>query len=70
MRHGRSWQEDGTLSARYWSEAVKENKEPSRLFYYWRGERPRDANTPQLEETGQVWPESPDRATGYFIHAR
>ena len=24
---GRSWQEDGTLSARYWSEAVKEKKE-------------------------------------------
>ena len=24
---GRSWQEDGTLSARYWSEAVKEKKD-------------------------------------------
>jgi hypothetical protein len=64
---GRSWQEDGTLSARYWSEAVKEKKEPSGLFYYWRGERPRDPNTPQLEGTGEVWLESPDRATGYFV---
>src|SRR5215471_16246288 len=26
---GRSWQEDGTLSARYWSEAVKERENPS-----------------------------------------
>ena len=26
---GRSWQEDGTLSARYWSEAAKEKKDPS-----------------------------------------
>src|SRR6185436_2040189 len=36
---GRSWQEDGKLSARYWSEATKEKKEPSGVFYYWRGER-------------------------------
>src|SRR2546425_8809620 len=26
---GRSWQEDGSLSARYWSEAAKERKDPS-----------------------------------------
>lgn len=25
---GRSWQEDGSLSARYWSEATKEKKSP------------------------------------------
>src|SRR5512141_2966209 len=35
---GRAWQEDGSLSARYWSEAVKERKEPSGVFYYWKGE--------------------------------
>jgi hypothetical protein len=35
---GRSWQENGSLSARYWSEAVKEKKEPSGVFYYWKGE--------------------------------
>ena len=34
--HGRCWQEDGKLSARYWSEAVKERKEPSGIFYYWK----------------------------------
>ena len=27
---GRSWQEDGRLSARYWSEAVRERKECNR----------------------------------------
>ena len=63
---GRSWQEDGTLSARYWSEAVKETKEPSSVFYYWKGERPRDPNAPQLEGTGEIRLESADRAAGYF----
>jgi hypothetical protein len=63
---GRAWQEKGSLSARYWSEAVKERKEPSGVFYYWKGERPRDPNAPQLEGTGEIRLESPDRAAGYF----
>lgn len=63
---GRSWQADGTLSARYWSEASKERKEPSGLFYYWKGERPRDPNAPQLEGTGEIRLESADRAAGHF----
>jgi hypothetical protein len=63
---GRSWQEDGTLSARYWSEAVKERKEPAGVFYYWKGERPRDPNAPQLEGMGEIRLESADRASGYF----
>jgi hypothetical protein len=63
---GRSWQEDGSLSARYWSEAVKERKEPSGIFYYWKGERPRDPNAPQLDGTGEILLESADRAAGYF----
>jgi hypothetical protein len=63
---GRSWQEDGGLSARYWSEAVRERKEPSGVFYYWKGERPRDLNAPQLEGTGEIRLESADRAAGYF----
>jgi hypothetical protein len=64
--HGRSWQEDGRLSARWWCEASKERKEPSGVFYYWRGERPRDSNAPQLEGTGEILLESADRASGYF----
>ena len=64
---GRAWQEDGSLSARYWSEAVKERKEPSGVFYYWKGERPRDPNAPQLDGTGEILLESVDRASGYFI---
>ena len=63
---GRSWQEDGRLSARYWCEASKERKEPSGVFYYWKGERPRDSNAPQLDGTGEILLESADRASGYF----
>ncbi|HEY3586290.1 MAG TPA: hypothetical protein VGK85_04015, partial [Myxococcaceae bacterium] len=64
---GRSWQKDGTLSARYWSEAVKERTDPSGIFYFWRGERPRDPSVPQIEGTGEFRLESADRATGYWI---
>jgi hypothetical protein len=63
---GRSWQHDGRLSARYWSEATKERKDPSGIFYYWNGERPRDPNAPQLYGTGEIRIESADRAAGYF----
>lgn len=63
---GRSWQADGILSARYWSEAVRERKDPSGIFYYWNGERPRHPNAPQLYGTGEIKLESPDRAAGYF----
>jgi Predicted nucleotide-binding protein containing TIR-like domain len=63
---GRSWQENGTLSARYWSEAVKEKKDPAGVFYYSKGERPMDPNAPQFEGTGEIRLESADRASGYF----
>jgi hypothetical protein len=63
---GRSWQADGTLSARYWSEASKELKNPSGIFYYWNGERPRHQNAPKLDGTGEIKLESADRANGYF----
>ena len=63
---GRAWQEDGTLSARYWSEALKEREDASGIFYYWKGERPLHPDAPQLEGTGEIRLESADRATGYF----
>jgi hypothetical protein len=63
---GRSWQEDGALSNRYWSEAVKEREDSSGIFYYWKGERPLDPDAPQLEGTGEIRIESADRASGYF----
>jgi hypothetical protein len=63
---GRAWQEDGKLSARYWCEASKERQEPSGIFYYWKGERPRDPKAPQLDGTGAILLESADRASGYF----
>jgi len=64
--NGRAWQEDGTLSARYWSEAAKERTDPAGIFYYARGERPRHPNVPQYEATGEVRLESADRASGYW----
>jgi hypothetical protein len=63
---GRGWQDDGTLSSRYWSEATKEKSDPSGVFYYWNGERPRDPNAPQLYGTGEILIETPDRAAGYW----
>lgn len=63
---GRSWQEDGSLPARYWSEASKDRKYPACIFYYWKGERPKHPNAPQLEGTGEIRIESADRAAGYF----
>src|SRR5689334_14141321 len=63
---GRAWQEDGTLSARYWSEASKERRDPAGVFYFWRGERPRHPNAPQLEGTGEMRLETAERASGYW----
>jgi len=63
---GRAWREDGRLSARYSSEAVKEKDNAAGLFYYWNGERPLDSNAPQLHGTGEIRLESADRASGYF----
>ena len=64
---GWGWQEDGMLSNRYSSEATKERTDPAGVFYFYKGERPRDPNAPQLEGTGEIRVESPDRATGYWI---
>jgi hypothetical protein len=64
--YGRAWQADGTLSARYWSEASKELNDPAGIFYYWNGERPRHADAPQLWGTGEIKLESVDRADGYW----
>jgi len=64
--NGRGWQDDGRLSVRYWSEATKQRNEPSGVFYYWNGERPRDPNAPQLHGTGEILIESVDRAVGYW----
>src|SRR5262249_5935637 len=63
---GQGWQADGMLSARYWSEASKEQVEPAGVFYYWKGERPRHPDAPELEGTGEIKLESVDRAAGYW----
>lgn len=63
---GRAWQEDGMLSSRYHSEASRERNDPAGIFYYWKGERPRHADAPELDGTGEIVLESADRASGYF----
>src|SRR5262245_15912132 len=63
---GHSWQADGMLSARYWSEAARQRRDPPGIFYYWNGERPRHPNAPRLEGTGEIRIESADRADGYW----
>ena len=63
---GRAWEENGKLSCRYWSEALKERREPHGIFYYWNGERPLHPNAPRLYGTGEIRLESADRAYGYF----
>jgi hypothetical protein len=63
---GRAWQADGALSARYWSEAVKERENGSGIFWYWKGERPLHPDAPQFEGTGEMRLESAERASGYF----
>jgi hypothetical protein len=64
---GAAWQEDGTLSARYASEATREQRDPSGIFYFHNGERPRHPGAPQFEGTGEIRLEDVDRATGYWI---
>jgi hypothetical protein len=63
---GRSWQADGTLSARYWSEATRELGDPAGIFYFHRGERPRHADAPRFEGTGEIKLESPSHAAGEY----
>ncbi len=63
---GRAWHEDGGLAARYWSQATKDNQEAGSVFYYFRGERPRDSDVPQFEGTGELTLESENRASGYY----
>ena len=63
---GRAWQADGTLSARYWSEATREKRDPAGIFYYANGERPRHPNAPRYCGTGEIRLESADRAAGYW----
>jgi hypothetical protein len=63
---GRAWQADGMLSARYWSEASTERADPPHIFYFYKAERPRHPNAPQLEGTGEITLASVDRADGYW----
>jgi hypothetical protein len=56
------------VSARYWSEAAKERSDPACIFYFWRGERPRHPNAPQLEGTWAGRDPDPRGRTGGRLH--
>src|SRR4051794_37491971 len=43
---------------------LKEKKEPSGVFYHWKGGRPLHPNAPQLYGMGEIRVESADRASG------
>src|SRR5436309_2307172 len=58
--------QSGQASPRDNREAAKERRDPSSIFYFWKGERPRHPNAPQLEGTGEIRVETADRATGYW----
>ena len=64
---GGGWRENGRLSTRYWSEAVKEKLDSAGLIYFWKGEHPLSAESPRLEGSGEITLENPDRASGYWI---
>ena len=44
----------------------RSSSDPSGVFYFWKGERPRHPNAPQLEGTGEIRLETADRAAGYW----
>ncbi len=64
---GSGWEENGRLTARYWSEAAKEKPDSAGLLYFWKGERPLAADAPRLEGSGEITLETVDRASGYWI---
>src|SRR5207244_7646209 len=55
-----------TWTSRYVSQDAKERTYPTGIFYLRKGERPRHANAPQLEGTGEIRVENADRATAYW----
>ena len=40
--------------------------DPAGIFYFWKGERPRHPDAPEIEGTGEIKLEAVDRANGYF----
>ena len=63
---GRSWQEDGTLSAQVLERGGEGAEGPVGHLLLLEGRTAPDPNAPQLEGTGEIRLESADRAAGYF----
>ena len=45
-------------------------QEPAGILYFWKGERPRHPNAPQLEGTGEIRVEPPTAPPGTGRHDR
>jgi hypothetical protein len=60
-------EEDGKLSIRYWSQAVREKKGSVGHLLLLERRAALDPNTPQLEGVGEILLESTDRAGGYWL---
>src|SRR3989449_10720029 len=60
---GRRREPIGPISGRH---RRRRGRAPPGVFYYWKGERHRHPNAPQLEGTGGTQIESADCAAGYF----
>ncbi len=70
--NGRAWQEDGTLSARYWSEAAKERRDPAGIFYFWPGSAPgtRTPRSSRAPARSRWRPRSRHRALDHAVGSR
>ena len=65
--NGRSWDSDGVLSARYWSEASKERVDPSTVFYFWKGDVASPERPGARRDRRDQARVGRSRANGYFI---
>jgi predicted nucleotide-binding protein with TIR-like domain len=63
---GTTWTAEGKPIAQFWSKAASTREEERTLFYWWEGEWPGEADTPQLFGKGQIKLTSPNEAMGSF----
>ena len=64
--NGRAWQEDGTLSARYWERGCQGAQGPGRFFLLLEGRAPSAPECPATRGYRRDRMETADRATGYW----
>ena len=68
--NGRAWQEDGTLSARYWSEAAKERRDPAGISISGRASAPGTRMLPASRAPARSRWKAPTAPPGTGRHGR